>query len=48
VREVVAVQGGTYTEAQKLIEQRQANVLRLKEAKPAAGMDRGEDEGEAA
>jgi CarD family transcriptional regulator len=48
VREVAAAHGHAHTEAQKLIEQRRANVPRLKEAKAAAGMDRKEDEGEAA
>jgi hypothetical protein len=48
VREVAAVHGHAHTEAQKLIEQSQANVPHLKEARPAVGMDREEDEGEAA
>ena len=48
VREVAAAHGLTHPEAQKLIEQSRANVPRLKEAKPAAEMDREEDEGEAA
>jgi hypothetical protein len=48
VREVAAAHSHARTEAQKLIEQSRANVPRLKEARPAAEMDREEDEGEAA
>ncbi len=48
VREVATAHSHARTEAQKLIEQSHANVPRLKEAKPAVGMDREEDEGEAA